>query len=143
MSLPPQKFREIVLQMLFAHDFAPVGLEDTVPFFMEEHRVTRKSTIEAYQKLSEIISQLAPIDEKIRPISSNFSFERIGRVERSVLRLAVFELCARRLSKNIVLAEAIRLCRKFGSPESAHFVNAILDEIEVSDDSTSTQSTPE
>lgn len=143
MALPPQKFREIVLQMLFAQDFAPVDVEEAIPFWMEEHKTTKKSTTEAYHKLERILTHLPEIDTIIRPVSINFSFERIGKVERSVLRLAVHELLEQRLPKAIVLAEAIRLCRKFGSPESAHFVNAILDEINVSGDATTIQPTIE
>ncbi len=127
MSLPPQKFREIVLQMLFAQDFAPVDAEETIPFFMEEHQVTKKSTLEAYQMLERILEKLPLLDDILRPISVNFSFERIGRVERSILRLAAYEFLFQLLPRKIVLAEAIRLCRKFGTPESALFVNAILD----------------
>lgn len=130
MALPPQKFREIVFQLLYSQDFADADLSDTSPFIMEALKVTRRAVAEAHEKVLHILSYLPQIDEEIRQASTEYSFDRISRVERTVLRLGVFELLFETgLPHKVAIAEAIRLCRKFGTPESSHFVNAILDEI--------------
>ncbi|HSX14156.1 MAG TPA: transcription antitermination factor NusB, partial [Chlamydiales bacterium] len=72
-----------------------------------------------------IRERLSEIDEKISLYSTDYAFERISLVEKTILRLGIFEL--ERLPPPIAIAEAIRLTRKFGTPESAQFVNAILD----------------
>src|SRR5690606_29501809 len=57
-------------------------------------------------------------------------FERIPRVERNILRLAVFELLHDpSVPPTVAIAEAIRLTRKFATPEAATFINAVLDAI--------------
>lgn len=121
MALPPQKFREIVFQILFSSDLT----EETALMLMNELKVTRKTVLEANALVSHIRSKLDAIDEKISLYSTDYAFERISGVEKTILRLGLYELEA--LPPLVVIAEAIRLTRKFGTPESAQFVNAILD----------------
>lgn len=125
MALPPQKFREIVFQILFSSDFLDLETEQTALMLMKELKVTRKAVLEANSQVLQILEKLPQIDEKISLYSTDYAFERISRVEKTILRLGLFEL--EKLPPLIAIAEAIRLTRKFGTPESAQFVNAILD----------------
>ncbi len=130
MSLPPQKFREIVFQLLYSQDFAALDPEESIPFMMHELKVTRRSMLEAHSRVAHILEKLPVLDEQIRVASVAYSFERISKVELTILRQGVFELFFDpSLPPKVAIAEAIRLCRKFGTPESAHFVNAILDDL--------------
>jgi N utilization substance protein B len=130
MALPPQKFREIVFQILYSSDFLFDHLEDTAVMLMVELKVTKKSVLEAYERVKQIHSKLIGIDEKIGAFSTEYHFDRILKVEKTILRLAIFELLFdRSIPPLVAIAEAIRLTRKFGTPESAQFVNAILDRV--------------
>lgn len=127
MPLPPQKFREAVLQILFSTDFGTEP-EEIVPFMMQELQTTRKTMADAKSRVDQVLTKLPEIDEVIASASHEYSFERISRSERAILRLGFYELLFDpSLPPKVVIAESIRLCRKFGTPESAHFVNAILD----------------
>jgi N utilization substance protein B len=54
----------------------------------------------------------------------------MAAVDRNVLRLAVFELTVhRRTPPAVVIDEAIEVVRKYGAPESAPFINGILDAV--------------
>ena len=130
MALPVQKFREIVLQILFSRDFEATDDADMVPFMMNELKVTRRAMLDAHQRMASVVEKLPEIDEIITRHSTEYTFERISRVEKTILRLAIFELkYDDSIPELVAIAEAIRLCRKFGTPESAQFVNAILDGI--------------
>lgn len=126
MGLPPQKFREAVFQILYSQDFV-VSEEEIVPFMMNELKTTRKAMGEARQRAQQVLAKISEIDSLIKASSTEYSFERISGVERTILRLGIFELSDPQIPPKVAIAEAIRLCRKFGSPESAQFVNAILD----------------
>jgi N utilization substance protein B len=129
MALPPQKFREIVLQLLYSHDFAENSLE-SIPFMMEALKVARHYVIDANLKVQTILERLPELDERIQKSSTEYTLDRISKVELTILRLGIYELLYEKdIPPKVALAEAIRLCRKFGTPESAHFVNAILDDI--------------
>jgi N utilization substance protein B len=130
MALPPQKFREIVFQILFSRDFQMGEDREIIAFLMEELKVTKRTMIEAEARASQVLEKQTEIDEKISLTSTEYTFDRISRVEKSILRLGTFEIADDpSIPPKVAIAEAIRLCRKFGSPESAHFVNAILDSI--------------
>ena len=130
MGLPAQKFREMVFQMLYSYDFGYSEDADVIDMLMHELKITKKSANEANQRAKAILCRKDEIDERIRPASSEYQFERISRVEKNILRLGIYELCFDDASpEKVAIAEAIRLCRKFGTPESANFVNAILDSI--------------
>ncbi|MBX7065603.1 MAG: transcription antitermination factor NusB [Parachlamydiales bacterium] len=129
MPLPPQKFREAVFQILFTSDFAPIP-EEMVAFMMAEMKTTRREIQGAIDRVKEILEKLPEIDPAIADASTGYDFDRISRVERTILRLGLFELLFDpRTPPAIAIAEGIRLCRKFGTVESAQFINAILDGI--------------
>jgi transcription antitermination protein NusB len=130
MPLPAQKFREMVFQMLYAYDSSHSVEADVIELLMHELKVTKKSAIEASRRVQLVLERKIEIDEMIRPASTEYQFERISSVEKNILRLGVYELCFDdAIPAKVAITEAIRLCRKFGTPESAHFVNAILDRI--------------
>jgi len=129
MALPPQKFREIVFQLLYSKDFTE-SVPEAIPFIMDALKVARHYVAEADLKVQGIMACLVEIDGRIQKSSTEYSFDRISKVELTILRLGIYELMYEPgIPPKVALAEAIRLCRKFGTPESAHFVNAILDEI--------------
>jgi N utilization substance protein B len=67
------------------------------------------------------------IDEALRQITTNWRLERLGAVERSVLRLCGAELTVGVTPPRVAIQEAVRLAERFGSAQSARFVNGVLD----------------
>ena len=130
MALPPQKFREIIVQLLYSQDFAPIDQLESIPFMMHELKVTKRTMVDVHERIDQIIEKLEGIDAKIAEASTEYTFDRISKVERTIIRLGLYELFFDpSIHPKVVFAEAVRLCRKFGSPESANFVHAILDKI--------------
>lgn len=128
MSLHKPKFREIVFQVLYSRDLSRETGEEIVPFLMKEFAVTKKSVREACRRADLVMEKLPEIDEKIAAISTSYSFERIRGVERNVLRLGMFELLYDdEIPPKVAITEAMRIAKKFGTPESITFVNAVLD----------------
>ena len=89
MALPPQKFREIVFLILFSSEFQP-DLDETSLMLMAELKVTKRAVLEAYDRASQILSNLAEIDEKIRLTSQEYQFDRISSSEKCALRPTPF-----------------------------------------------------
>lgn len=128
MSIPVQKLREIVFQMLYSYDIGKAEQEDMIELMMKELSVSRASVITAQQKVEEIQAIQPELDEMITGASLSYDFDRIQTVERNILRLGVYELFfSGNIPPKVAISEAVRLARKFSSPEAANFVNAILD----------------
>lgn len=128
MPVPQNKFREIVFQILYSYDLSQSDEDEIVDLLMKELSVTRKTVREALDRAKEIILVREETDSMITHASFSYAFNRIQSVEKNVLRLGVFELFFDdKIPPKVAISEAMRLARKFGSPESANFVNAILD----------------
>ena len=77
--------------------------------------------------IREIATRRAELDRLLAEVTENWRMERLGAIERSVLRLAAAELAAGETPPRVVLQEAIRLAERYGSAQSARFVNGVLD----------------
>jgi N utilization substance protein B len=130
MAIPQAKFREIVFQLLYSYDTGHANEEDLIPLLMKELSVTKSALRLAGEKVDRIHALAKELDKRISDVSQSYTFARIQSVEKSVLRLGAFELLYDdAIPPKVAIAEAMRLARKFGSPESASFVNAILDNL--------------
>lgn len=67
------------------------------------------------------------LDAALAEVTANWRLERLGVVERSVLRLAAAELARGETPVRVVLQEAVRLAERYGTARSARFVNGVLD----------------
>jgi N utilization substance protein B len=67
------------------------------------------------------------LDEELAEVTTNWRLERIGAVERCVLRMAAAELSIGETPPRVVIQEAVTLAERFGSAASAKFVNGVLD----------------
>lgn len=130
MNFPLQKFREIILQMLFSYDLGTPNEEELVAMMMSELSLSKKIAMEALKKTLKIVDKRDELDLLIAKASTSYALERIQNVEKNVLRLGTYELLYHpEVPDKVVISEAIRISRKFSSPESANFINAILDAI--------------
>ena len=128
MSIPQQKFREIVFQLLYSHDIGQPEKAAMTSMLMKELAVTKKTMEMAHERLDAVLAVRKEIDKLIANTSKSYDFQRIHVVERNILRLGTFELYYDdNIPPKVAIAEAMRLARKFGTAEAANFVNAILD----------------
>jgi N utilization substance protein B len=74
-----------------------------------------------------IIAEGKAIDEALRDVTTNWRLERLGAVERAVLRIAAAELLRGEPPPRVAIQEAVRLAERYGSAQSARFVNGVLD----------------
>lgn len=127
MSLAPQKFREIVLQLLFSLEFQEEVSDELLTLLMKEHKVTKASLRKAIELAKSVIQSKEAVDALIKKVSYAYDLNRIHSVERNVLRLLVFEhFINESLPDKVAVAEAIRLAKKFSTEDAAGFVQALI-----------------
>lgn len=70
------------------------------------------------------------LDRLLERASKHWKLSRIDRIDKSILRLAIYELLhAPETPLPVILDEAVELAKEFGTPESPSFVNGLLDRI--------------
>ena len=91
-----------------------------------------ESAIDDKQFVSELIdgvlARQAELDEKIQPIAPDWPIDQIARIDRSILRLGLYELLfsTANVPPKAVINEAVELAKAFGSDNSSKFVNGVL-----------------
>lgn len=75
-----------------------------------------------------VITQQAALDTTIQPIAPDWPIEQIARVDRSILRIGLYELLHRadKVPPKVAINEAVELAKAFGSDNSSKFVNGVL-----------------
>jgi N utilization substance protein B len=135
--------REYALQMLYQVDMTGEKLEEAAPNFWEGKKVPAESRHFAEGLVRGTLEHLAEIDVILREGLEHWRLPRIAAVDRSVLRMAVYEfLWERETPPVVIIDEAIDLAKRFGGEESGLFVNGVLDGIRKRLESRSPSGTP-
>lgn len=130
MAIPLPKFRELMFQLLYSNDMGHAEKEDMAAFMMKELSITKQTVAQAQERIDRLLEHKREIDAMIKKVSQSYEFERIQVIERNILRLALYELFYEKSTPpKVIIAEAMRLARKFSTSESAGFINAILDQL--------------
>ena len=112
--------RQKALQVLFQLDSTELSVDEAI-----EHVLEEQQTDAYFEKLVRgTLEHKQTIDEKIEAKLENWTLARLPKLERTVLRLAVYELGFN--EEKVVLNEAIELCKTFGDEKSSKFVNGVL-----------------
>ncbi len=124
-----KKSREIAFLTLFQSEFAqPLQLRHLLELFESDLPPEAVADIEAL--VEGVRSDLQKIDDRIQASMQNWNVSRLSSVDRTILRLAVYEMLfhAQRLDVALVINEAIELAKKYSSEEAPRFVNGVLDQ---------------
>lgn len=127
--------REYAIQVLYQLDSSsvPLHVDDALHLFwahLEPGEASSDARAYCEALVRGVVDQQAQVDGAIQKATQHWRLERMTRVDRNVLRFAVYELLFRRdVPARVVLNEAIEVAKKFGSEESGAFVNGVLDRI--------------
>lgn len=122
-----QKFREIVFQLLYGRSFETS--EEELSLVMRQNSIPKSLARQAKERVDAIWKIKDELDFLISEKAHDYDIVRISRIERAILLVGLYELLHTDLPSKIAISEAIRLTRKFSTPEGGSFVNAILDAV--------------
>lgn len=124
--------REVAIQYLFSHDLNKVTDDDAAaedPFW-ELRPCKPAARAFAEELLTGLGAEQERIDSTVAKATDNYAFHRLGAVDRNILRLAAYELlCREDIPPAVSINEAVEIAKRFGTTDSAKFVNGILDRI--------------
>lgn len=131
-----RRSREMALQLLFQTEFAPGGFKaesaaEMFTRFAADFAVESDVADYGRELFLGIASRMSAIDALIQSHSAHWKIGRMGLVDLSVMRIAVFEMkfLEPHLNPKIAIDEAVEVAKKYGSTDSGSFVNGVLDQI--------------
>ena len=123
-----RRARARALQALYAWDLVPdAGLLKVGERLFTDLAVGADERNVAGPLLARAAGSLTEIDQDLAAVTMNWRLERLSAIDRSVLRLAAAELRIGDTPPVTVIKEAIHLAERFGTDDSARFVNGVLD----------------
>jgi len=125
--------REWVVQFLFQTEFNPGELDDALADFWNDEEKNPLDRDRTYvdEVIRGVIDQQVKIDRTLKRYTDNWDVDRLGVLERTVLRVAVYEMLFRPDVPPVVsINEAIEIAKAYSDRKSARFVNGVLDRIQ-------------
>ncbi len=135
-----RKSREAALQIFFQIDFlshketgktfGTQALKQALAYYWSNNLVAPDVREFAEYLCYGTLEKLVEIDNLIETHSTNWKMSRMAGVDRTILRLATFELMnAVNIPSSVTLNEAVEIAKKYGTDESHSFINGILDKV--------------
>lgn len=121
--------RVAVAQLLYAYGSGNDGISKFVEEILSEHKIKNAQNEFAKTLFNGVLEHLEEVDLRIKHQIKNWDFERIGDMERAILRLGAYEIIFSGMDKAIVINEALEITKNFSNETSTKFINGILDGI--------------
>jgi transcription antitermination protein NusB len=123
--------REVVFKYLFEKDMnKELGFDRD--FYSKREDVLELEEAQVGYVLDTVENVLINIDKIDKYIEDSievWNFERVGSVERALLRYAVYEIKFSDIGVEIIINEAVELAKRYGEEKSSEFINGVLAKI--------------
>jgi transcription antitermination protein NusB len=129
---PETKARARALQLLYAWELSPEprpSIEAVVARVAAIHGRTPKGYDRGADLAVKAIAGLPEFDRRIQDAAEHWRLERVGVVERNILRLALAELAEASTPSRVVIDEAVKLAHWFAGARAPAFINGVLDAV--------------
>jgi len=114
--------REKAFQTLFQLDFNKEEVEIFINDISEGYENTFYNRI-----ISGVVNHLEKLDEMIEQNLEKWSIDRLAKVEKTIIRMAIYEIkFMEDIPKKVSINEAVELAKKFGDEQAGQFVNGVL-----------------
>uniref|UniRef100_UPI004056C19C transcription antitermination factor NusB n=1 Tax=Acetatifactor sp. TaxID=1872090 RepID=UPI004056C19C len=125
--------REQIFKLLFRVEFnSAEEMPEQVKLFLEDNETVVYEKDAAYisEKFEKIQEKIPEIDKLINDHTEGWDTARMGKVELTILRLAVYEICFdEEVPNSVAINEAVEIAKAYGQENAGGFVNAILAKI--------------
>jgi N utilization substance protein B len=136
-----RKAREITLQILYQYEAETINPDQEFQKFFHNYEGNPEvfgtsqnipEEVKAFvlTLLKGVVEKKEKIDEILQTTSKNWSLDRMARVDRNIMRIAIYELLfCNDIPVRVTINEAIEIGKKFGTSDSGAFINGILDKV--------------
>ena len=123
--------REVVLQTLFQMDVGLTKAEKAFEFALETTPLDEKTRQYAQKIVEQAMKDWNTSGEMIAGVSVDWEVERLNRVDRSLIRLAIAEIAlgVKDAPTSVIINEVIEMAKIYSTEESSRFINGILGQL--------------
>ena len=123
--------REHLMRLLYLREFhenEEIAEQNQLYFdvILPNEGIETDASPEILDKYNKLVEKLPEIDSVLIARMKNWNIERIGLVEKSLLRLCAYEIMFEGISEKIAINEAVELAKTYGGQQSGGFINGVL-----------------
>ena len=126
-----REIREEIFRLLFRIEFySEEELEEQLQFTADEGEASEADAAYIQNKIRDLAGRVTEIDDMINAVARGWKTGRMGKVDLTLIRLAVYEIKFEEdIPTGVAINEAVELAKRYGTDGSSSFVNGILAKI--------------
>lgn len=122
-----RKIREEIFKLLFEHELIDNNIQKRIEEVIEEEKITKEDQIDFLKSyVTEIIENEEILVEKIKNTLDGWTYERLGTIEKVLLKISFYEILIKKVGFEIAINEVLELAKKYSYNDTKDFLNGIL-----------------
>ncbi len=122
-----RKIREEIFKLLFEHELIDNNIQKRIEEVIEEEKITKEDQIDFLKSyVTEIIENEEILIEKIKNILDGWTYERLGTIEKVLLKISFYEILIKKVGYEIAINEVLEIAKKYSYNDTKDFLNGIL-----------------
>jgi transcription antitermination protein NusB len=122
--------RELAMKLLYQLEIQKEDREQQKNRFFEDNTLAEKDKVYINDVVGGVFGNQGTIDNMIEANAKGWKMGRISKVDLSIMRLSIYEICFRNdIPLNVSINEAVELAKKYSNEDAGSFVNGILSKI--------------
>ena len=122
-----RKIREEIFKLLFEHELIDNDIQKRIEEVVEEEKITKEDQINFLKSyVTEIIENEEILVEKIKNTLDGWTYERLGTIEKVLLKISFYEILIKKVGFEIAINEVLELAKKYSYNDTKDFLNGIL-----------------
>ena len=122
-----REIREEIFKLLFEKELTDNNIEKRIEETIKENNIRKEEHIEFLKSyINEIMANEDILIEKIKEILDGWTYERLGTLEKVLLKISFYEITIKEVGYEIAINEAVELAKKYSYDDTKEFLNGIL-----------------
>jgi transcription antitermination factor nusB len=122
-----REIREEIFKLLFEKELTDNNVENRIEETIKENKIKKEEHIEFLTSyVNDIIVNEDILVEKIKEILDGWTYERLGTLEKVLLKISFYEIIIKKVGYEIAINEAVELAKKYSYDDTKEFLNGIL-----------------
>ena len=122
-----REIREEIFKLLFEKELTDNNVEKRIEQTIKENKIKKEEHIEFLTSyVNDIIENEDILVEKIKEILDGWTYERLGTLEKVLLKISFYEIIIKKVGYEIAINEAVELAKKYSYDDTKEFLNGIL-----------------
>ena len=122
-----REIREEIFKLLFEHEIIDNNIEKRINDVINEENLKKNDEIDFLRSyVTEIIENENILIEKIKNILDGWTYERLGTIEKVLLKISFYEITIKNIGYEIAINEVLEIAKKYSYNDTKEFLNGIL-----------------